>query len=181
MWNHVTGLMSFFTSSRCRGVETKKRSCWPTQEASTSPPGRPLRDVFEDSGAIAVAAPCAAPPGRPARRSTCPPHRGTPCIAPDALVRADAPPPAILALAPSALVLADACAPALLALATFPLVLADARPPALLAVAPFALVLTDARASTLLASIPRAEVMLARWTCPAELRRVPLGHLVARG
>ena len=49
-------------------------------------------------------------------------------LAPDALVLADARPPALLALAPHALVLADARAPALLALAPDALVLADARP-----------------------------------------------------
>ena len=50
---------------------------------------------------------------------------------------------ALLALAPDALVLADARPPALLASAPDALVLAEARPPALLAPAPLALVRTD--------------------------------------
>jgi len=57
-----------------------------------------------------------------------------------ALVLADAPPPALLALAPDALVLADTRPPALLASAPDALVRADARPPALIALAPDALV-----------------------------------------
>ena len=58
---------------------------------------------------------------------------------------------ALLALDPDALVLADARPPALLALAPDALVLADARPPALLALAPLALVLADALPTALLA------------------------------
>jgi hypothetical protein len=69
-------------------------------------------------------------------------------FAPDALVRADARPPALLASAPFALVLADARPPALLASAPFALVLADARPPALRAISPLALVLADCNLSS---------------------------------
>ena len=65
-------------------------------------------------------------------------------LAPDALVLADARPPALLAFAPDALVLADARAPALLACVPLALVLADARAPALLASAPLALVRAQA-------------------------------------
>ena len=75
-------------------------------------------------------------------------------LAPDALVLADARPPALLASAPAALVLADARPPALLACAPDALVLADARPPALLACVPLALVRAEARPPALLASAP---------------------------
>jgi hypothetical protein len=89
---------------------------------------------------------------------------------PDALVRADARPPALLALAPSALALADASAPALLAALLWRLCGQRPEPPhslqicsalaisalvqAHLAFAPLALVLTDARAPALHASAP---------------------------
>jgi hypothetical protein len=65
---------------------------------------------------------------------------------------------ALLALAPLALVRADARPPALLAChAALPaLVRADGRPPALLALAPPALVLTEARPLALLACAPDA-------------------------
>jgi len=63
---------------------------------------------------------------------------------PDALVRADARAPALLAFAPLALVRADARAPALLAIAPSALVRADARAPALLAIAPLTLGRTQA-------------------------------------
>ena len=95
---------------------------------------------------------------------------------PDALVRADARPPALLASAPLALVLADARPPALLALAPPALVLADARPPALLALAPLALVLADARPPALLALAPLA---LVRADTALPLRGVPRSVIVS--
>jgi hypothetical protein len=93
-------------------------------------------------------------------------------LAPDALVLADARPPALLAFDPLALVLADARPPALLALAPSVLVLADARPPALLALAPDALVLADARPPALLALAPLA-LVLADARPPALLALAP--------
>ena len=80
---------------------------------------------------------------------------------PDALVRAEARAPALLALAPDALVRADARPPAPLALNPAPLGLADARAPALLAIAPSALVLADARAPA-----PHRHVDLGKVGCP---------------
>ena len=77
---------------------------------------------------------------------------------PDALVRAEARAPALLALAPDALVRADARPPALLASAPLALVRADARPPALLAPAPDALMRADART--------QASRLLGRGVCP---------------
>ena len=95
---------------------------------------------------------------------------------PDALVRAEARAPALLALAPDALVRADARPPAPLALNPAPLGLADARAPALLAFAPLALVRTNARAPALLAIAPSA-LVLADARAPAPHRHVDLGKV----
>jgi len=84
---------------------------------------------------------------------TCPRH-----LLCDALVRAEARPPALLALAPLALVRAEARAPALLAPAPLALVRAEARAPALLASAPLSLVRAQARPPALLAFAPAALV-----------------------
>ena len=94
-------------------------------------------------------------------------------FAPDALVLADARPPALLALAPDALVLADARPPALLALAPSALVLADARAPALLAYAPYALV----RAQAALAC--RTFCSSTRY-CPRPAAAGPFCHIAPR-
>ena len=80
---------------------------------------------------------------------------------------------ALLASAPDALVLADARPPALLAFAPDALVLAEARPPALLALAPLALVLAQAALAC------RTFCSSTRY-CPRPAAAGPFCHIAPR-
>ena len=94
-------------------------------------------------------------------------------ISPDALVLADARPPALLAFAPPALVLADARAPALLALTPLALVRADT-------VLLLLLCCVCSRFVCLLASPALADAAVADARCLVSRQPLPIG-LIALG
>jgi len=109
-------------------------------------------------------------------------HQALPAVAPDALVLADVPPPALLTPASYAVVLADASAPALPAQAFSAIVLAVARerPPrvALLAAALLPQMFAQARPFAILTS-PKLSPMRADAYPPALPAPAPLALVLA--